>query len=319
MTEILALLKETISKSAAEEFRRCVQNMPDGASWYVVSDYCFDDPNKAADVATFSVIPKHDKIKSICEYLKAFAPRDIKASQSTSMGFLQYVNLPIVFHFSFVLRKTDAYLRGIMPHWRIREYLDGLKEFTASVRDKSPTSPEYFNQVIRRINIFANDMDRKSFSQRLARKVILTSLLCGTVCFYLSLFNQAELIALIPDRDAISEAYDGIYFDSAFMCFVREISATVISPNSEIPPFDKPRFQFIAIGQTEESDLDALIRIPDYLAGTLAEYGMARPQASRPKYEDVLFDSLSNSVNHAIISLEFEDNTLICRRAKFEI
>ena len=65
--------------------------------------------------------------------------------------------------------------------------------------------------------------------------------------------------------------------------------------------------------------LDELIRIPDYLAGTLAEYGLSVVEGSKPKYEDVLFDSLSNSINHAIILLQFQDKTLTCRRAKFAL
>ena len=63
--------------------------------------------------------------------------------------------------------------------------------------------------------------------------------------------------------------------------------------------------------------LDDLIRVPDYLAGTLAEYGLNVSSGAKPKYEDVLFDSLSNSSNHAIILLQFERRTLTSRRAKF--
>ena len=130
MIEVATILKETINKSATEEFRRCVDNTPRGAAWYVVSDYCFDDNQKAADVATFSVLPSHDKIESIAEYIRTFAPKDLKASRFASHEFLQYVNLPIVFHFSFILRKQDDYLKGIMPLDRVREYLLGTADFT---------------------------------------------------------------------------------------------------------------------------------------------------------------------------------------------
>ncbi|GAH50945.1 unnamed protein product, partial [marine sediment metagenome] len=182
MIEVAVILKETINKSAAEEFRRCISNIPNSASWYVVSDYCFDDPQKAADVATFSVIPKHDKLENISSYLKAFAPKDIKGSKTANYGFLQYINLAFVFHFSFMLHKDDDYLKGIMPKERIREYLLGIRDFTIGLRDNSPTQQDYFDSVIRRINIFEADLDRKSFNQKLARKVLLTSILCGIVC-----------------------------------------------------------------------------------------------------------------------------------------
>lgn len=242
MIEVATLLKETINKSAAEEFRHCVDHMPHGASWYVVSDYCFDDSHKEADVATFSVIPNHDKAESILEYLRTFAPKDIKGSRTSSYGFLQYVNLPIVFHFSFVLRKGDDYLKGIMPMARIREYLTEIADFTRGLQANSPTRHSYFDAVLTRISAFERDLERKSFSQRLGRKVILTSILCGMVCYYLALFNQAGHIALVPDRDAMTSAYDGLYYDFAFALFTREYGNTVISDKTTL---DKPTFHFV--------------------------------------------------------------------------
>ena len=97
--------------------------------------------------------------------------------------------------------------------------------------------------MLRRIKAFENDLDRKAFSQRLARKVILTSILCGVVCYYLGLFNQAGHIAIVPDRDAITTAYDGIFYDLSFATFAREYGNITISDKEQVTMLDEPKFK----------------------------------------------------------------------------
>ena len=101
MLELLIPIKNCIDQSTQKDFVSWFKDFPAGASWYVISDYCFGDNTKSNDVVTFSVLLHHDTPDNIKEYIRAHAPKDIKKTRSPSEGFIQYLNAPVIFHFSF--------------------------------------------------------------------------------------------------------------------------------------------------------------------------------------------------------------------------
>lgn len=75
MLELLIPLKKTVNQSAKYDLTNWLDTMPDGAAWYVISDYCFGDKTKQNDTVSFTVLLHHDKLENIKEYINHFAPR----------------------------------------------------------------------------------------------------------------------------------------------------------------------------------------------------------------------------------------------------
>lgn len=80
---------------------------------------------------------------------------------------------------------------------------------------------------------------------------------------------------------------------------------------------DGPKFTFVEPEKSAVNTYDELIRIPDYLAGTLADFDIEKREFSKDKYYQMLAQSLVNSPNHAIIQIDGDSKRLSARRLVF--
>lgn len=122
MLELLIPLKNCLKQSAYKDMACWFRECPKDASWYVISDYSFGDKNKKNDVVSFSVLLCHDTLYNIKEYISAFAPKDIKNTRTVSKGFIQYLNSPVIFHFSFIIDRNTKFMRNYAD-------VDNMKSF----------------------------------------------------------------------------------------------------------------------------------------------------------------------------------------------
>ncbi|MEC4678366.1 MAG: N-acetyltransferase, partial [Nitrospirota bacterium] len=56
MLPLMIPLKDVFGKSAFRDMSAWFADMPNDASWYVISDYCVGDQNKQNDTVSFSVL-----------------------------------------------------------------------------------------------------------------------------------------------------------------------------------------------------------------------------------------------------------------------
>ena len=202
MIEILEVLKKAISVSILTDFKKFTEQFPPNSSWYLLSDYCLDDKGKTNDVWTFSVLLNHDGPTKIKEYIRQHAPKDLKSTRTVNEGFLSYLNLPLVFHFSFMLRKSDKFLVKAIDVDKMTSLIKELRDLTVVWENNAPDTESYWSSVRRRIDMFLYDASRSGFNQKLGRQVFLTSLFASTVSYHLWLFNAEPHIAWVSDRDS---------------------------------------------------------------------------------------------------------------------
>lgn len=81
---------------------------------------------------------------------------------------------------------------------------------------------------------------------------------------------------------------------------------------------DTPQFIFPEPEKSGKNHFDELIRIPDYLAGTLADFDVSSNKFSKDKYDTILLNSLVNSRNQAVIYVTGKGNELLCKRLVHE-
>jgi hypothetical protein len=97
--------------------------------------------------------------------------------------------------------------------------------------------------------------------------------------------------------------------------FLSEVSQDVNHRDDrEVTLLRKPQFIFPVEEELESGHYDELIRIPDYLAGALADFDMTSGQFSKEKFYTVFFDSLVESRNHSVIQVYGDGEKLSSRR-----
>lgn len=294
---------------------------PPGMPWTVVSDYCIGDVNKHNDVISLVIIANHDTADAICEYLAKVAPKDIKNTNQVPLGLVQYLTCPkpITFSLSFMLRREEALLRRYLRTEEIADFLPDACEMLRSWRDNSPGPTEYYDQAIKRFKVFEQDLRKKHVNEKLARQIHLTASAIAITFHLLTKSTKAGFLRWISDRDALVERYDTVVYDIAYYYFLllqSEHAVPVISSEGR-PLRSVPQITFDIPEKTGKHRFDEMVRLADYLAGTLADLNSDSMSFSKEKFETVLRHVFVNSPNNWAIHLLSDTEKVTVRSAQF--
>ncbi|MES0490031.1 MAG: hypothetical protein ABUK01_08575 [Leptospirales bacterium] len=308
MIEILEVLAETYQKSTREDFVSFINQYPEQLSWHLISDYCFDDLNKQNDTATFSVLLNHDKIPTILDAINSHSPKDLKNTRTINPKFLNYINSKVFFHFTFIFDRKDSFLKDLETDSFAANTVDQFIIHLGNWEKNVPEVKGYVAAVKKRLSLLKNDTKKKSFNRKLFRKMFIISLLSSFLCHELNILSKPKYISWISDRDSIINSFDGVTFDLSFVLML--LFAQDYNNNHIENPVNPPVIKYILPEDGKSNYLDPLIRIPDYLTGTLADLDILKKEFSKDKYYDICFSSLLEAPNHSIIWTSKNKNTL---------
>jgi hypothetical protein len=291
---------------------------PNDAAWYVLSDYCIGDKSKSNDAATFSILLNHDTLGNLKDFVAEVAPKDIKSSRSISDKFIYYINQRVMFHVTFVVPSKLKFLKRYADVDNMLGFLSPFRQFVIDVASKSTFEAGFEESVLKRIALFTSDFQRSNFNANLSRKIYLVACFASLVFYYLAITKQPHKIFWISDRDAITERYGGIIFDFAYFMFLYEYMQILVD-NRGVPSatIDKPQFIFATATKENAALYDELIRIPDHIAGTMADFNMQTSSFSKAKFRELSLYSLTNAENHAIIQVSGDRSAVSSRRLIF--
>lgn len=295
-----------------------------GLPWTIVSDYCIGDKGKKNDVFSFVVIANHDKIENISEYISAMAPRDIKKIRHVPLGLMQYLTCtqPVTFSVSFVIDRDSALLRDYLRVEHMSSFIPDACEFVESLRKNSPSSasvdPAYFDDVLERLTTFEKDLARKQLNAKLSRQIHLASGFAATMFYLVTHATEAGYLRWISDRDKLIEHNDTVVYDLAYLYFILMLSSQgSLEPSAqENLILDVPKTYAELPDRTGKHRFDALIRLPDYLAGTLADIG---PDMSytKEKFGEMLHGVFVNSPNNWVTQLTSNGEKVTVRSMQY--
>lgn len=315
MLELAIPLRKTFEKSALADFTAWLSPLPKDAAWYVISDYCFQDKLKQSDVASFTILLNHDKHENIARYIGAIAPKDIKSTRTVSTEFLRYLNSPVMFHITFVVDRSCNMLREYATKENMKMFLPGFEDYVRRIDSASSFEVGYVASVLKRARSFNASFEAKSVNVSLSRQVYLVATFASLVFHYLNQLKSPSHIAWVSDRDALVDRCDGFVFDLAYFMFLSEYEGVVSAQADRAQHLiDKPQFIFKLPEKGEPNLYDHFIRIPDYLAGTLADFEINSRAFSKEKFYTVCDNSLIDSPNHAILQLQGNGADLYVRR-----
>lgn len=317
MYDIITPLKQTLRKSSFADITRWLSSHPDDAAWYLISDYCIGDKGKNNDVVSFSVLLNHDTSEKIKSYINRSAPKDIKSTRKVSTDFLNYINCPVIYNFTFVIPRKSKFLKKTITIKKMNEFFPAFKDIVLKTDANSSFKKGYVDSVIKRITSFVNDFEKSQFNAKLARQIYLIGTLASVIFDSLVIIKNPSNVIWVSDRDAIIQRYDGFIFDFAFFMFVLVHSESISTEKPAITILDKPQFHFYAPTNKGEGFYNEFVRIPDYIAGTMADFDFEKGSFSKDKYHTIHTHSLVNSKNHSIIQIFEDADDIHTRRLKF--
>jgi hypothetical protein len=310
---------ETAFRGIAKDLAEWFAQYPPDVPWTVVSDYCLGDLGKKNDVISFSIIANHDTTANICAYIAAAAPKDIKNTRTVPTGLMQYLNLPVTFSVSFVVSRDSHLLRDYIAVENMDDFLPDVEAFLRSVQANFPVRNAYFDDVAKRLRLFKRDIEaNRQFNARLARQVFLVATFGAQVFKHLAVAKRPSHIRWISDRDAILDRYDSLVYDLSYVIFLLFYSTALGLPDGGAPHMiDKPEFIFEIPEKSGRHRYDELVRLPDYLAGTLADIDLSTLAFTHEKFAEVWRSAFVRSPNNSVVQVLGNAERVTVRRIGF--
>lgn len=164
--------------------------------------------------------------------------------------------------------------------------------------------------VRRRLAAFARDLQQKG-NQKLARKMFIVSAFAGLLLDYLDQVGAPREVGWTSDRDAIIDRHDGIVWDIATLLFYC-LKSNRVAP--ALTMVGEPKITHVTQSATGENLMDPLIRMADYMAGTVADLDLSTGACSHPKFEAVAQACLTDAPNHVVLSVAWVGDGFRVRR-----
>lgn len=274
--------------------------------WTCYSDYCFGDKNKPNDVVTFSLVPYIDDFEQLSSYIKSIAKTDIKNARSVGDEFISFLKKYPLINFSFILNNKKEIFGN--NSFEIRNCLEQtfttIKEQYVTWSQNQPEQLEHYKSVIKKLDCTINLLKANKKVKQII-EMTLVAFLGGYVSSIIVNKTKTEIFGWFSDRDSIHEVCNHLSND-LFQNYLHGLS-------------NGHDFQFVVASATS-LDLpfyDELLKIPDYIAGTLADYNFKTNQISKDKFDTVLTNYMAeNTINNFVFEIKDVDGNLNCSRIK---
>nr|WP_294861274.1 hypothetical protein [uncultured Fluviicola sp.] len=303
---IVQLLHNTFSKSAQVDIENhYLKNMETIAKWTCYSDYCLNNKQKPNDVITFTLVPYIHDFNSLSELIKIIAKKDIKSSKTVNIDFIHFLtNYPLL-NISFVL-KNRRKLSSQHEDYKttLLNSFQALIDLNLARKKNFPEHSKHYEKLTKKYKCVLEQIkiDKKV---NLIADMSLITMLGAYVSAVIVEKCKPTLFGWFSDRDAINDICDGVS------------SSLFYSNLWELTEFDG-KFAYTLAKSTSDPFFDEFIRIPDYIAGTLADLDFDEMAFSKDKFKNIFINYMAeNNHNNFIFEIDFnKDGNLSCQRFK---
>lgn len=302
---VFAVLEKTFSKSVSQDLElHYFPRIREYTKWVCLSDYCLDDKNKPNNIITYSLMPYITDIDDLSSFIKLIAPKDIKNTQRINRDYMHFLKHYPLINFSFVINNRKRLFETANDP--LKESLiiifSQIKEHYLIWLKNQPEKDTYYQRVIKKIDQTLIQLkDGNKIKQ--IYTMFLVAYLGGFASSIIVKKIKPELFGWLSDRDAINEVSDHLSID-LFDYYLFNFSQ-----------FEKCRFASAPATSKDIPFYDELLKIPDYIAGTLADYNASTGNISKPKFDTVLTEYMAENVhNNFVFRLEHRDGMIECAR-----
>lgn len=271
--------------------------------WFIGSDYVISDGTRPNDCVCFTVYPvdEKDHPRDWRDIPKALA-RDFKNTKNIDENMVSFLRDDRRFSFCFVVTKER---NPDVDREMVKAAIDGNIAIMMAWKD----ADRHCDSIVR-MRKLRQRAEAKAFKARLLADIFLVTNVVTVITYLLTKWTSPRIVGWFSDRDAIITAWDKIANDlfvinHSAICQQRGVEFRGVELRVGDPRPD-PRF-------AKQSWYDALVRIPDYLAGTLAAfiYREGTFVGGQQKVPDMITKVLRDASNLSIIALERNGDQLM--------
>lgn len=311
MFELIDLIEKS-SGTVHADFRHWFASTPAAGPWNILSDYSVGDSAKQNDAFSFVILLNHDTYANIAQYISAVAPKDINAVRTPSQGLLDYLCCPVAFSLSFVVERKSGFLKTAVTHEAMAGFAKALRVIARDWAQAEPPNAGYYAALDRRLGLLEAELAHKKPSLSLLRQIFLVASFAATVMGMLNDAKAPISVRWVSDRDAMFDRHDGVAFDLAWLLFqmMRRRKGGVIDVR-------RPQILFATPGMDGVTEYAEFVRLPDVLAGTLADLKLPQMLFTHRKFPPAFDRLIVDSPNNAVIELVSGEDRITCRRLMF--
>lgn len=309
--EFLYEFNNTFNESGVCSLKNFVQRI-NCSKWTIYSDYSFK--GKVNDTITFSIIPYIFDFEEFKKRMSALAPSDLKNTRNIEPGFLEFLRSMPIMHISillnkkrrlnyddeknFILQKTNALIKKL-KHWC----------------ETTPEAKDNYLKQIRNFKSLINKLKRNSPNLSVIRDIEIVATLVSYLITEMSLAKELEIIGWFSDRDTIlnymkSNTANPVVFDLV------DLYTFALSENQD--KLNRPKLAFGVPEETNAMWYDEFNRIPDYIAGTIADYDILNNAVSNLKFKTIIEEAIASNEKVLCYKLILDKCSIQVSRIKIE-
>jgi len=303
-----ALMDDVFTKTTTADLQNYYLALTRGINkWTCYSDYCLDNPEKPNDVVCFTLMPYISDVDLLSAHIRSLAAVDIKNTNRVHEGFTTFLKEYPMINFSFIVNERIRLFGA--THTEVKKYLlatfDFMRQQYIGWSIKQPEQKADYAVQIKKIDCVSKLLkDGKKVKQIV--DLMLVSFLGAFVSSHIIKENQIEIFGWLSDRDAMHEVC-GHFSTDMFHYYLHGLS-------------DAKPFRFVAAraGSSEKPFYEEMIRIPDYIAGALADFNMESKRISKDKFNTMLEHYMAENTTNNFVYRIFQSNgTLSASRVNF--
>lgn len=309
MDKIFEILESTINKSAIRNFKSFLERYQNIEKWFMCSDYCLKDKNKANDVITFVIFPYILDFNGWKNVINKLQRKDLKHTRKVSDEFCHFLKEGYCFSFSFILEE-----KNLFTNWKKREACESIIKQYIDMTDNwqitTPNKASEYKKMNRKLNHLYEQSKSKSFNFSLCGIVITVCFLAAYIRYLLTkLGKNIELFSWLPDRGHITNWNDEIYRE--FYHITAHCMMTTMLGQ------DYNKIYELFLKDIEKNIFyDATNRVADYICGTYADFNYLDGTVTRDKQCKIIEDVISDNDNIIGIIVREKEVAQICHYKK---
>ncbi len=304
---IISNFFETFDKSSVTLFREFLNHNKDVSRWIISCDFCLHDRSRPNDCICFSITPYNNTFENIKTSITSVLGRDIKNTRSVSDSAANLLRDKRFFHIAFLLQKN----RAVFNNGPNSDPLEISRE-VANITLLKSVEMERGEPRISLLRKLVQESKAKSFNHGLFADLYLLALFLPIISLLIARERKAEMIGWFSDRDSMTEWCDRILWEFATENVHGLAERLCIDISGTEFPIAVPD------PKTDEMWFDHLVRLSDYIAGTLAVWDLESNHVpttpKSDKFLKMVESVISDSENMVLLGLDIGENGLQWKR-----
>ncbi|MFT8210897.1 MAG: hypothetical protein ACMZI0_10555 [Symbiopectobacterium sp.] len=230
------------------------------------------------------------------------APSDIKNVSSVSDEFISFLKEGPVFNISLILDR-DRRMHGDERKYHLHRFESMINLFKYWCKS-TPEGKDNYKKRISKLKQAKNLVSSPGVNLRLFRDIEMVANLAAYFLTEVSVSANVEIISWLSDRDNMLTFKHKRIGD--FMLEQVSTAYHVLCINNGIGPAGK--LLLVKPDTMGELLYDSFIRVPDYIAGTLADFDFEKQETTHSKFEKIKNGTFAEECRNISYQLFFHPN-----------